>query len=164
MSTLLLCGQCDSLLAKLLEKCMACSSQGVENGVGWEEMVITFFICAALVYIAYIIKSTILDWKKTGSDMTSGSNKSDDKDNTIKYIEKLIDFLQSQTKEYGEKGEFKKLKAFDSPECKMYNAVLVCLIAAQQGKTINIDDLTKALNSKQEQNSKEGESHEAEKS
>lgn len=149
MSTLFVCSQCECIVSKMLEKYLAYNHNIAKNGVCWEEIVITLLICLAVIAVAYITKTAVLGWKakNTEGQETDKDGASTDNDKTIKFIEKLIDSLQSQTKEYGEKGEFKKYKAFDSPECKMYNNVLVCLIAAQQqeNKTISIDDLRNAL-------------------
>lgn len=147
MSTILLCNHCDSVFAKLLEKYMASTPHFVEQGVRWEEIVITFFICATLVGITYIVKCTILKWIEKTTKEPANNNTPREKDDTIKYIEKLVDFLQGQTKVYGERGEFKQYKPYDSPENKMYNDVLACLIEAQQQKEkrIDIDKLRKAL-------------------
>lgn len=148
MSTSFLCSQCDNMFAKLLEQYIASVTHGVEQGVRWEGVLITLIICLALGVIADMVKKTILIWIDKTATKPSGNNTPSDKDKNVKYIEKLIDFLQSQTKVYGEKGEFMHYKPFDSPESKMYNEVLACLIESQQnaGKVIDIAKLRKALN------------------
>ena len=135
------------MFAKLLERYMASTPHVAEQGVCWGKVLITAIICGAVVVIACMVKNTILKWIEKTTKEPANNNTPKEKDNTVKYVEKLVDFLQAQTKVYGEKGEFKQYKPFDSPESKMYNDVLACLIGAQQQKDkgIDIDKLRKAL-------------------
>jgi len=163
MNTLLLSSQCDSCAAKLLVKYLTCSPANADIGFSWDETLITSIICATVIIVALIFRPVITNKiKKDGknSDGTSGNGASQEKDNTIKYVEKLTDFLLSQTKVYGEKGEITKYKDADAPECVMYREVLAYLIDAQQkdDKKINIVELKAVLqqkdNNKEENNKK----------
>ena len=123
----------------------------VEQGTNCADVLIVAFICLTFWVLARITKKTILGWKdkEINANKPAENNQpnSNSQVNDLKLAEKLLDFLKSQTKNYGEKGEFKSYKPIDSSECKIYNDVLACLIEAQQkeDKKIDIEKLKKAL-------------------
>ena len=149
MSTLMLSSQCESVFAKVIESLLT-NNAPVENTTSCEDVWIVGIICLAVFLVVLVAAFTILTWKakdiKSKEPTKSTSTKGNE--NSTKYVEKLLDFLQGQTKEFGEKGEFKRYKTIDSIESKMYYEVLTCLIDAQQqeDKIIKMGDLKRVLN------------------
>ena len=133
-------------LAKVISTCQPCVQVSKTN---CNDVIIVAIICVAIVLVALFALCGFYYREKTENNKQNPNNEnaSNDNDKTIKYIEKLIDSLQSQTKVYGENGDFKDFKDSKSRECTMYNEALVCLIEAQQqeNKAINIENLRKAL-------------------
>lgn len=151
MSIIILNCFCDSTVAKICGMLNVANPMDVEQGTNCVDVLIAAIICAMFYGVARIAKKTILGWKdkeiKENPPVNKNQSNSNPQVNTLKLMENLLDFLKSQTIIYGEKGEFKSYKSIESPECKMYNDVLTCLIEALQedDKKINIANLKEAL-------------------
>ncbi len=151
MITIILNCFCDSIVARVCELLNINNQAVVENGPNCVDLWIVFVISAAIVWVAWIAKITVLGWKQKEIDLqnpneTNMSNENP-QETALKLTERLLDFLKCQTMNYGDKGEFKSYKPIDKKECKIYTEVLVCLIEAHQNndKKIQVEDLKKVL-------------------
>lgn len=149
MGTILFSCVCDSIAAKLCGECR-CITEIHEAGTNFDDLRIVVAVCVTISVVVLIGAITFLIWKFkeiNAKKITTLPQNDNSQDCTIKLAEKLLDFLKSQTVEYGDKGEFKKYKEINTPECKMYNEVLTCLIESQQEreKMIDIEKLREAL-------------------
>lgn len=150
-TTLLLC-QCDSLVSKISGAAIPVIQISSEAETNCQDVKIAQTICGSIVLIVAICVVGFLVWRLLDyfANMIAGYYRRgcECKDMDIKkrnaILEKLLDFLKSQTDVKEEDGKIVGVKAFKSDECTAYLNALCELIDSWPDKIIE-DKLKTAL-------------------